>query len=43
MAANIESYIDEINHLTSYIVRGLLMTDQIIATINEFFSEKPTK
>ncbi|MGB5747613.1 MAG: hypothetical protein WBM69_11550 [Desulfobacterales bacterium] len=43
MTANIESYIDDINNLTSYIVQGTLMTDQIIATIDEFFSEKPTK
>jgi hypothetical protein len=43
MAANIETYLDENSNLTSYIVQGTLLTDQIIATIHEFYSEKPTK
>jgi hypothetical protein len=43
MAANTETYLDENSNLTSYIVQGTLLTDQIIATIHEFYSEKPTK
>ena len=43
MAANIETNLDENNNLTSYIVQGTLLPDQIIATIHEFYSEKPTK
>jgi len=43
MAANIETNLEEGSNLTSYIVQGTLLADQIIDAIHEFYSEKPTK
>ena len=43
MVGTIECYLDEVNDLTSYVLKGKVEADQIITTINAFYQGKPTK
>ena len=43
MVGTIESYLDEVNNLTSYVLKGKVEADQIITSIKAFYQGKPTK